>query len=89
MVFEKLTLVEFHLETDEFKPSATASVGGGSESRSLGERFRSARSGSDRSRSDRSASARAGSGGWAKFAPVVALIATAGAFAVARRLTRR
>lgn len=73
MVFEKLTLVEFHLETDTFEPSATASVGG--RERGVGGRG--------------SGSAGRDSAGWAKLAPVVALIATAAAFAVARRRRRR
>lgn len=73
MVFEKLTLVEFHLETDEFRPSATASMGG--------REFEVGGRGSE--------PARESAAGWAKFAPVVALVATAAAFAVARRRRRR
>ena len=72
MVFEKLTLVEFHLETDSFEPSATASIGGG-ESGAGGKR---------------PTAGRGGPRGRAKLAPVLALAATATAFAVARRMRR-
>lgn len=77
---DKLTLVEFHLHTDEFSPEATSIIGGRDSMFGRGR--------SDESRSDADGIGRSDGGGRAPRGLLVVLAVLAAAF-VARKLDRR